>query len=57
MPGGACVKNPVAWIRDGEGNPVESTNHAEMRFSIPCEIELPPFTLLRRKNDSPPAEG
>ncbi len=36
-------------LRNDEGESVPSTPHPDMRFSMPCEPELEPRTILRRK--------
>lgn len=47
-PGKAPVTVTVTDLRDGDGSPVESANHAMMAFSFPCAQDFPPHALLRR---------
>ena len=51
MPGKGSMSLRPEWIKNEEGEAVPSTNRAEMRYTIPCEVELPPYTLLRRKSE------
>lgn len=48
-PSGEMVRFTPEWLRDAEGASIDSTPHAEMRFSLPCARELPPGSFLRRK--------
>lgn len=38
-------------LRDGDGNAISETPHPDMAFSLPCERELPPGALLRRRRE------
>lgn len=49
QPDGTVVALEPAWIRDEEGARVESTPHPMMRYTIPCEKALMPFSLLRKR--------
>lgn len=51
IPGEPCRKLTPEWIRNEEGEPVQSTNRAEMKYTIPVAEPLPPYTLLRKKSD------
>ncbi len=48
-PGQPPVDFIAVDIRNDEGESVPSTPHPNMRFSMPCEPELSPRTILRRK--------
>ena len=37
------------WIHDGEGECIESTAHAMMRFSIPVNTRVPSYSILRKQ--------
>lgn len=50
-PGQPPVNFIATDIRNDEGEPITSTPHPNMRFSMPCEPELAPRTILRRKKD------
>ena len=52
MPGKGSMSLRPEWIKNEEGEAVPSTNRAEMRYTIPCEVELPPYTLLRKKSEN-----
>lgn len=47
QPDGSVVNLNPAWIRDANGNLIDSTPHPMMQFSIPCETPLMPCSLLR----------
>ncbi len=47
LPGKPPVKIPVADLRDGEGEPISSTPHATMAFSVPWQEPLPKGIILR----------
>ena len=49
MPSGDTVTLTPEWILDGENQSVQSTPHAMMKYTIPCEIPLPTHSLIRRK--------
>lgn len=48
-PDGQMVPFTPGAIYDEEGTSIEATPHPKMRFAVPCEEALPPFTILRRK--------
>ena len=39
----------VEALWDGQGQPIPSTNHAAMDFSLPCKREITPGSLLRKQ--------
>ena len=49
VPNGENVTLTPAWIKNGEDELIESTPHAMMKYSIPCDTPLPPHSLLRRR--------
>ncbi len=49
MPNGKTVKFTPKKIINETGDEVEATPHSMMVFSIPCEFDLPEFTILRKK--------
>ena len=53
MPDGSVLTLTPAWIKNEAGEPIDATPCAMQRYSIPCETELPPMTLLRRRNPAP----
>lgn len=48
-PSGDVVRFCPDWICDQEGQQIDSTPHAMMRFSIPSAIQIPTYSILRRK--------
>ena len=48
-PRGDAVTFTPKWIRNAEGEEISATPHAQMLFSVPCELELPPYTILRKR--------
>lgn len=48
-PRGDAVTFTPEWIRNAEGEEISATPHAQMLFSVPCELELPPYTILRKR--------
>lgn len=49
-PLGEVVPIHVEWIKNEEGELVPDTRHPMMKFRIPTETPLPPYSLLRMKN-------
>ncbi len=49
LPTGETVTITPEWIRNAEDQYVESTPHAMMKYTIPCETPLPAHSLLRRR--------
>ena len=48
-PGGECFPLTVEALLDEEGEAIDSTPHAMMRFSLPVLQEVPPMSILRRR--------
>ncbi|MEG0485721.1 MAG: U32 family peptidase C-terminal domain-containing protein, partial [Oscillospiraceae bacterium] len=48
-PAGKLFSFTPAFLWDKDNEEIESTPHAMMEFKIPCDEELPQYTLLRRK--------
>lgn len=48
-PSGAVITLTPEWLRNGEGEPIDATPHAEMPFSIPSETPLAAGSFLRCK--------
>ena len=38
----------IANLRDGEGAPIETANHAMMQLSFDCPRQVPPHTIIRK---------
>lgn len=49
MPSGTVVTLTPEWLRNGEGDLIDATPHAEMPFSIPSETPLAAGSFLRCK--------
>lgn len=47
QPDGTVIPLTPAWIKNEEGEQVEATPHPLMRYTIPCEPPLMPYSLLR----------
>lgn len=47
QPDGTVIPMTPAWIKNEEGEQVEATPHPLMRYTIPCETPLMPYSLLR----------
>lgn len=47
QPDGTVIPLTPAWIKNEEGEQVEATPHPLMRYTIPCETPLMPYSLLR----------
>lgn len=47
QPDGTMIPLTPAWIKNEEGEQVEATPHPLMRYTIPCETPLMPYSLLR----------
>ncbi len=58
-PDGSQIPITPAWIKNEAGENIGATPNAMQFFSIPCEIALPPMTLLRKRTEgekgAPPA--
>ena len=48
-PLGDCITLTPEWIKNERGESVDSTPHATMKYTIPCETPLPQHSILRRK--------
>ncbi|WP_367926358.1 U32 family peptidase [uncultured Ruthenibacterium sp.] len=48
-PSGDVISIQPDWIRDGDGQPISSTPHAMMQFSIPVGQRVSAGSILRRK--------
>lgn len=47
QPDGHVLPLTPAWIKNEEGEAVDSTPHPMMQYTIPCETPLMPYSLLR----------
>lgn len=47
QPDGHVLPLTPAWIKNEEGEAVDSTPHPLMQYTIPCETPLMPYSLLR----------
>ena len=47
QPDGTVLPLTPAWIKNEEGEAVEATPHPMMRYTIPCQAPLMPYSLLR----------
>ena len=50
LPDGTQVPLKPEWIKNEAGENITSTPNAMQLYTIPSEIELPPMSLLRKKN-------
>lgn len=48
-PDGTRIPLRPEWIRNADGEAVESTPHAMMQYTVPCRVELPAMSLIRRR--------
>jgi len=48
-PGRKPVEITARELLNGDGEAITATPHPNMAFSMPCEQELAPMTILRRK--------
>lgn len=48
-PDGRMLTFRPEWIEDAQGIRIESTPHAMMKYVIPCQEPLPPYTVLRHR--------
>lgn len=46
---GEPFSQSVAWLKDSEGNLIESVPHPQMRFRMPCDVPVEPFSFVRIK--------
>lgn len=47
QPDGTVIPLTPAWIKNEEGETVDATPHPMMHYTIPCETQLMPYSLLR----------
>lgn len=48
-PGEKCVSVDISSILDENGNPIESTPHPMMKFSIPFDSDIKSYSLIRKE--------
>ncbi|MEG0910920.1 MAG: U32 family peptidase [Ruthenibacterium sp.] len=48
-PAGECITFTPEFIWDANSELVQATPHAKMEFRVPCETELPQYSILRHK--------
>lgn len=48
MPGKKPVTFTAADMHDAEGDPITSTPHPMMRFTMPLPVQAPPFSVVRK---------
>ena len=56
QPDGTVVSITPEWIRNEAGEEVNATPHPMMHYTIPCQAELMPYTLLRAPKKPCPTE-
>lgn len=49
QPSGDTIKFTPNWIKNAEGENVESTPHSKMSFTVDCPVEIRPMSILRKK--------
>ena len=49
QPSGDTIKFTPNWIKNAEGENVESTPHSKMAFIVDCPVEIRPMSILRKK--------
>ena len=49
QPSGDTIKFTPNWIKNAEGENVESTPHSKMAFTVDCPVEIRPMSILRKK--------
>lgn len=49
QPSGDTIKFTPNWIKNAEGENVESTPHSKMTFAVDCPVEIRPMSILRKK--------
>lgn len=52
QPDGSVVPLTPAWIKNEDGENVDATPHPLMRYTIPCETPLMPYSLLRMQKST-----
>ena len=48
QPDGTVIPFTPTKIFDGEGVEIESTAHSMMPYSVPCETEIAPMSIIRK---------
>ena len=49
QPSGDTLKFTPNWIKNAEGENVESTPHSKMEFTVDCPVEIRPMSIMRKK--------
>ena len=49
QPSGDTLKFTPNWIKNAEGENVESTPHSKMEFTVDCPVEIRPLSIMRKK--------
>ena len=49
QPSGDTIKFTPNWIKNAEGENVESTPHSKMAFTVDCPVEIRHMSILRKK--------
>ena len=49
QPTGDTLKFTPNWIKNAEGENVESTPHSKMEFTVDCPVEIRPMSIMRKK--------
>ena len=49
QPSGDTLRVTPSWIKNAEGENVESTPHSKMAFTVDCPAEIRPMSILRKK--------
>ena len=49
QPSGDTLKFTPNWIKNAEGENVESTPHSKMEFIVDCPFEIKPMSIMRKK--------
>ena len=49
QPSGDTFRFTPNWIKNAEGENVESTPHSKMAFTVDCPVEIRPMSIMRKK--------
>ena len=49
QPSGDTLRFTPIWIKNAEGENVESTPHSKMAFTVDCPVGIRPMSILRKK--------
>ena len=49
QPSGDTLKFTPNWIKNAEGEEVQSTPHSKMEFTVDCPVEIRPMSIMRKK--------